>query len=136
MLGAGDAERYTSYPADERRTVVTEYMLPGTTFDMTWTPLAPGGWLFHCHYMLHMGPELAVPKVVKAGGHAHAAEAPREDARQLDSLGMGGLVLMVSISPSCDARLSRLPGPAQDGSSGEPDASAGPMATNGSPRSV
>lgn len=103
VTGVGDAERYTRYATGDQRTVVTEYMLPSSTFEMTWTPLAAGGWLFHCHYMLHMVPELAVPTLVRATGHAHTATLPKSAGR-LDTHGMGGLVLAVNVEPSLSAK--------------------------------
>lgn len=104
VLGAGDAERYTQYSEAERRTVVTEYIKPGSTFEMKWTPRAPGGWLFHCHYMLHMAPELAVPRVVKSPGHDHSGDNLQKSATKLNTHGMGGLVLAVNVQPRLEPR--------------------------------
>jgi FtsP/CotA-like multicopper oxidase with cupredoxin domain len=54
----GSAKRDTLYEALERRLVVTELMHPGTTMSMTWVPKRPGNWLFHCHLVGHIAPEL------------------------------------------------------------------------------
>jgi manganese oxidase len=103
VTGVGTAERFTRYPADDRRTVVTEHMLSEGTFDMTWTPQAAGGWLFHCHYVLHMAAELAVPRMVTASAHHHGTSAsPAADASGVVHA-MGGLVLAVDVEPAAGA---------------------------------
>lgn len=40
--GTGDAERDNIFTDQERRLVVTELMLPGSTMSLTWTPQSPG----------------------------------------------------------------------------------------------
>jgi manganese oxidase len=100
VTGVGTAEKFDRYAAEERRTVVTEHMLPESTFDMKWTPLAAGGWLFHCHYVLHMAAELAVPRVVLAAAHDHGASAPAVASGAGVVHGMGGLVLAVNVEPA------------------------------------
>src|SRR5687768_13436229 len=44
----GDGARYTSYGRDERRTAVTERLVPGATMAISWSPTRPGNWIFHC----------------------------------------------------------------------------------------
>jgi FtsP/CotA-like multicopper oxidase with cupredoxin domain len=36
------------------RMVVTERLVPGRTFSLTWKPTRPGNWLFHCHDNAHL----------------------------------------------------------------------------------
>jgi FtsP/CotA-like multicopper oxidase with cupredoxin domain len=67
----------------QQRTAVTEFIAPGRTFMMSWTPERPGNWLFHCHMMSHM----SVP--ADAGHAAHVAD---------DGAGMAGLVLGVHVT--------------------------------------
>jgi manganese oxidase len=100
VTGVGTAEQFTRYAPDDRRTVVTEHMLAESTFDMTWTPQAAGGWLFHCHYVLHMAAELEVPRVVTATAHNHAATAAPSASAPGVVHGMGGLVLAVDVEPA------------------------------------
>ena len=50
--GDGTVDRQLS--AAERRMVVTEAMVPGRTFTMSWRPTRAGNWLFHCHMVTHM----------------------------------------------------------------------------------
>jgi manganese oxidase len=101
VTGVGTAEQFHRYAADDRRTVVTEHMQAESTFDMTWTPQAAGGWLFHCHYVLHMAAELAVPRVVTATAHDHGATAPPAASAASGVVhGMGGLVLAVIVEPA------------------------------------
>jgi manganese oxidase len=97
VTGVGTAEQFTRYAADDQRTVVTEHMPAEGTFDMTWTPQASGGWLFHCHYVLHMAAELAVPRVVPAIAHDHGASSMPAATPHGVVHGMGGLVLAINV---------------------------------------
>jgi FtsP/CotA-like multicopper oxidase with cupredoxin domain len=38
------------------RLVVTERLISGRTFSLTWKPTRPGNWLFHCHDSVHLEP--------------------------------------------------------------------------------
>lgn len=46
----------TTYAANRTRLAVTELMMPGTTFQMEWTPTRAGNWLMHCHMIPHITP--------------------------------------------------------------------------------
>ena len=52
--GRGDGIRDTSYTEAQRRSVVTEVVLPGTTMSMSWSPVRSGNWIFHCHFASHI----------------------------------------------------------------------------------
>jgi manganese oxidase len=102
VLGIGSSESYTQYTMQDRRTVVTELAAAGGTFDLLWTPLAPGGWLFHCHYLQHMSPTTAVPRVVRPtgsdhGGHTEAVSSASINRQERWDL--GGLVLGITVEP-------------------------------------
>jgi FtsP/CotA-like multicopper oxidase with cupredoxin domain len=60
---AGSWSRDTIYAPDDRRNVVTEMMLPGTTMSIRWVPSESGNWLFHCHFAFHVSPYLSLSKV-------------------------------------------------------------------------
>jgi FtsP/CotA-like multicopper oxidase with cupredoxin domain len=55
VLAKGNGFRDTLY-ADATRLAVTELMLPGSTFEMDWTPTRAGHWLMHCHMIPHITP--------------------------------------------------------------------------------
>jgi FtsP/CotA-like multicopper oxidase with cupredoxin domain len=82
----------------QQRTAVTERILGGRTFAMSWTPERQGNWLFHCHMMNHMS-------APDDGGHA--------DHRANDgAAGMAGLVLGIHVTgagtgPTSDGRVPR-----------------------------
>jgi FtsP/CotA-like multicopper oxidase with cupredoxin domain len=87
------------YEGDARPLVVTERIPQGDTFDMTWSPLRPGNWLFHCHMLQHMIPAvipnlpglLVTPAATgNKGGHASMTE----------TAGMGQLVLGITVPNS------------------------------------
>ena len=95
---AGDIGTELRLAPGQQRTVVTEHILPGRTFVMSWTPERPGNWLFHCHMMVHMS--------APAGG-AHAGHGADDSAA-----GMAGLVLGIQVtgagaSPPSDGRAPR-----------------------------
>ncbi|HET8667405.1 MAG TPA: multicopper oxidase domain-containing protein [Terriglobales bacterium] len=50
----GSGERMQHYTPDERRMAVTEPVMAGHTFEMTWVPERAGNWIFHCHIFDHM----------------------------------------------------------------------------------
>ena len=84
--------RVETYRGDARPLVVTERIAQGDTFDMSWAPLRPGNWLFHCHMLQHMVPPV-VPTLPglsvtpATGGHQS------EHSAMSDTAGMGQLVL-------------------------------------------
>lgn len=86
----GDGLADTVYSAEQRRLVVTEFMAPGTTMAMTWSPTRPGNWLFHCHLVMHIAAALRLtPPEMHATGHEmnHATD------------GMAGLVMGIVVKP-------------------------------------
>lgn len=100
----------TVYGESQRRMVVTEYMRPGTTMTMSWTPDRPGGWLMHCHLTFHVTPNIgfgadslsdaeAFAHLLHGDGHAR----PDEHVEQ----GMGGLMTMIEVPPPPGWRLDR-----------------------------
>ena len=86
--GVGDQDHFLQFGPQEQLTVVTQEMLPGGTFNMSWTPERPGHWLMHCHMTFHMMQPENLP------GYPIAAHYTPENA------GMGGLVLGLDVQPS------------------------------------
>ena len=87
----GDGINDRAFPPEQRSTVVTQLMRPGSTLAITWKPERVGKWLFHCHVMTHVSPTLHVDGSQKAGaGHAHAHHDP--------GLGMTGMVLGITVT--------------------------------------
>ena len=85
--GRGDAARDTVYEEGEWRLVVTERMTSGSTMAMTWVPERPGNWIFHCHVLFHIAPNL---RLVPPPAVAHAAAMEQ----------MAGLVLALHVRPA------------------------------------
>jgi len=93
--GVGDGESEQQYNEAERRMVVTERVMPGHTFDMTWVPDRPGNWLFHCHILDHMdayfSPVLYGPQgPPTAAKHVHNGDGA--------GMGMAKLVLGITVN--------------------------------------
>jgi manganese oxidase len=62
----GTWSRDTIYATADRRAVVTQLMLPGSTMAIRWVPHEPGDWLFHCHFAFHVSQYLSLNKVPDA----------------------------------------------------------------------
>jgi FtsP/CotA-like multicopper oxidase with cupredoxin domain len=88
----GGAAADTVYPAERRRMVATERLLPGETMRIAWSPERPGGWLFHCHVVRHVAPHPPLPGATTPAAH-------HGDPDQHTFHGMSGLVLAVYIPP-------------------------------------
>ncbi|HEX6501688.1 MAG TPA: multicopper oxidase domain-containing protein [Terriglobales bacterium] len=106
-VGDGESEQLLSEA--ETRMAVTEAVMPGHTFDMTWMPERAGNWLFHCHILDHMdaykspvlyGPE-GKPEVAE---HKHDSSGP--------GMGMSNLVLGITVTDTEPKLLpAKAPGP-------------------------
>src|SRR5215831_14122595 len=86
--GVGDQDHFQQFAREEQLTVVTQELLPGGTFNMTWVPERSGHWLMHCHMTFHMMQPENLP------GYLLATNYTPENA------GMGGLVLGLDVQPS------------------------------------
>jgi FtsP/CotA-like multicopper oxidase with cupredoxin domain/uncharacterized damage-inducible protein DinB len=86
--GVGDQDHFQQFSTQEQLTVVTQEMLPGGTFNLSWVPERPGHWLMHCHMTFHMMQPENLP------GYSFATHYTSENA------GMGGLVLGLDVQPS------------------------------------
>ncbi len=95
---AGD-EGTSDPPPASPPNVATQAVAPGHTIAMTWTPREPGNWVFHCHVLFHIDPELrftpaAAPTPPSHDDHGdHAEDGTRH---------MAGLVLAVAVTPPPD----------------------------------
>ena len=74
---AGDSETDHVFTAEQQRTAATNRLLTNGTMTMYWTP-PPGHWLFHCHFVPHMSPEMTVAnaladKFIMQHTHDHMA---------------------------------------------------------------
>ena len=89
----GDGVRDSVYSSDARDVVNTDFVPPGGTMTMSWSPEHAGNWLFHCHIPEHFGargPLGALPtQTPNAAGHAMMNHALQ---------GMAGLVMGVTVT--------------------------------------
>jgi manganese oxidase len=105
-IGTGDS----IYSKDQQRMVVTEYMRPGTTMTMSWTPDRPGGWLMHCHLTFHVTSNigfgedsLSGEEAVQHELHGHGGASPDDHVEKA----MGGLMTLIEVPPPPGWRLER-----------------------------
>ncbi|MGI8497301.1 MAG: multicopper oxidase domain-containing protein, partial [Gemmatimonadaceae bacterium] len=83
----------TAYRPSDRRRVVTELMLPGSTMTMRWRAERPGNWLFHCHFAFHVSQFLSFDKV------PNPADPGAPDSVHHTAHRMRGLVLGLAVRP-------------------------------------
>jgi FtsP/CotA-like multicopper oxidase with cupredoxin domain len=82
----GDIGTQQQLSEAQHRTVVTQRIGVGETFNMRWSADRPGNWLFHCHMTFHMHkPEHG------ASDHTHHHQPTK-------SAGMAGMVLGIEVS--------------------------------------
>lgn len=96
--------RVENYEANARPLVVTQRIAQGETFDMSWAPLRPGNWLFHCHMLQHMVPPV-IPKLPGLSVIRSAPESKGEHSAMSDTAGMGQLVLGITVPNSAERAL-------------------------------
>lgn len=87
---AGTATADTIYAAADRRLAVTERMVEGGTFAMTWVPTRAGNWLFHCHLIAHVTAARRLA-VRPDSGHVHGKNHVMQS--------MAGLVVGIVVEP-------------------------------------
>jgi manganese oxidase len=90
LVARGDGTAETIFAAGERPLIVTENMVPGSTFRMEWVPTRGGNWIIHCHILDHVVPSMARDEVVREHDHMHVEQ------HALDA--MGGLVLGITVT--------------------------------------
>ena len=91
--GKGDGASFKSFAAEQRRSAVTEVLMPGGTLDLSWTPQRPGNWIFHCHFAGHMTSMEGLNKDRRhPGEHVHTKSSN-------DHSMMEGLVLGIVVKP-------------------------------------
>lgn len=90
VTARGDALRDTVYTPEQRRAVVTEWMVAGNTMAMSWVPDRAGNWLFHCHFVTH------ITDANRAG--ARTQHSPSRHASHAEQ-GMAGIVVGVHVAP-------------------------------------
>jgi manganese oxidase len=85
-----------TYEGDARPLVVTQRIVQGDTFDMSWSPLRSGNWLFHCHMLQHMIPAV-IPNVPGLSVTSSNLANEEGHAAMNDAAGMGQLVLGITV---------------------------------------
>lgn len=86
----GDEKHWTQLPVSLRRQAVTEVLPSGNSFTLSWLPERAGEWLFHCHVLFHIAPELR--QTPDPPGSRHEAHDPERH--------MAGLVLGITVTGS------------------------------------
>jgi FtsP/CotA-like multicopper oxidase with cupredoxin domain len=85
------------------RMVVTERMPPFSTMSLTWAPERPGNWLFHCHFQLHLVPDVRAPSGIQLAGDVRPATHEMPDTSNHALTGMAGLVLGINVAERAGA---------------------------------
>lgn len=108
----GDNLRDTLFAERDRRMAVTEFMSPGSTMSMSWSPDRPGTWLFHCHLTFHTvpNPTFGADSVSPEERVQHAVNGhPGHDPHNHVVEGMGGLMMAIVVPPPSGWTLPAVP---------------------------
>jgi FtsP/CotA-like multicopper oxidase with cupredoxin domain len=115
MLSLGDSESDTPFAGDDRQSVVTHDVPPGSTMMMEWSPQHVGRWLFHCHFQFHFSTDERVPTFTPAASHPSGPAEPAPAAHQHEANAMpgmhdmAGLVLVINVRPPAGAPVASPP---------------------------
>lgn len=83
----GDGKVDTLYRPEQARMAVTQFMTPGNTLALSWSPKRPGHWLYHCHFIAHIE-------------HLQHLAAPHAEHEHNHALGgMAGLIIGIAVRP-------------------------------------
>jgi FtsP/CotA-like multicopper oxidase with cupredoxin domain len=97
VSGEGNGEVSTALPLEKQRLVVTERFPQGDTRTIAPLLVREGRWLFHCHMLSHMSAEY---RHIEPGGPGTFQPAAGVHHAALDSTGMAGLVLGITVRPA------------------------------------
>jgi manganese oxidase len=93
VTGTGDGAKFNALASADYQKTVTQFVPPGATMTMAWTPVRAGGWIFHCHFAGHMTSMEGMNKDrrhpgknVSAGHEGHGY--------------MAGLVMQINVAPN------------------------------------
>jgi FtsP/CotA-like multicopper oxidase with cupredoxin domain len=92
-----DNVKQQDYAPTEERSVVTELVMPGHSFNMTWVPEREGNWIFHCHILDHMMAEKS-PVLYGPSGPPAVMQAVHHHEDDPISMGMGDLVMGITVT--------------------------------------
>ena len=99
VVAASDGEVSQRIPRARRMWEDTRLIWPGGAITMDWTPTLPGHWMYHCHVLDHIAPELMETREFPGeGGMDRAAQAAAMGGMSMHD--MGGLVLGIDVLPS------------------------------------
>ncbi len=92
VTGTGDGAGFNAFASADYQKTVTQFVPPGGTMSMTWTPARAGGWIFHCHFAGHMTSHDGMEKDRR---HPGAQVKGSHDGHGY----MSGLVLQINVKP-------------------------------------
>jgi FtsP/CotA-like multicopper oxidase with cupredoxin domain len=98
----GDGERDTALPETQRKLVVTQVLPVGATMTTGWVPERPGRWIFHCHTLAHISPDIMM---LRRSRRTDLANMSNDDHLQQ----MAGLVMGITVLPSPGTRAEQKP---------------------------
>jgi len=104
LLSLGEFEKDTQFPADQRKSVVTQDLPDEHTMMIEWKPQHPGVWLFHCHFAGHVSVQEHIPVFHDTDGPHYTPEVVAAAAHdQRHAMGMmndmAGLLLVTNVKP-------------------------------------
>jgi FtsP/CotA-like multicopper oxidase with cupredoxin domain len=100
VLSAGDAEQSNLTPPSQVRDVSTNVIPVGGTMTTLWRPERTGRWIFHCHLLAHVSPEIS----------AFHHEPMHDEMQRTDPMNhMTGLVMGITVLPANEKLAAHIP---------------------------
>jgi FtsP/CotA-like multicopper oxidase with cupredoxin domain len=108
VLSQGSLSAFDSVNAQmQQRNVVSEFMPGNRTITLEWVPERAGNWLFHCHWIAHMGPTQRIQRVFDATSTSETAHSNHTGHE------MAGLVLGIAVKSAGPATAMKSAAPAK-----------------------
>ncbi len=100
VLSAGDAEQSNPVPPSQVHDVSTNVIPVGGTMTTLWKPERTGRWIFHCHILAHVSPEISV-------FHHEAMHDEMQPTGPMNH--MSGLVMGITVLPADEKLPAHIP---------------------------
>ncbi len=100
VISDSNGEVEQEIPPSRRMREDTRYLRPGECVTLEWTPTLPGHWLYHCHVLDHIAPELKETRLFPGEGGMNQAANMAAEMMNGQHHAMGGLALGLDILPN------------------------------------
>lgn len=100
VIEQSDGEVNHDIPPSRQMLEDTRFLQPGEGVTIEWTPTLPGHWLYHCHVLDHIAPELKQTRLFPGEGGMNRTANMESEMSGGKHHGMGGLALGIDVLPN------------------------------------